>query len=76
MEEIKGIIDNIKKQSPEKVVTDSQYLNLMNFYSTREIEQKRIRSLCNKFNVTFVRGLPRSKYKEAMEYLKSGEWNK
>ena len=58
----------------EKIITDSQYLNIMNFFSTPELEKKRLDAICHRFNVKFVKYLPRDKYKEAIIYLKSGEW--
>ena len=59
-----------------KVVTDGQYINLMNFIATPEIEQKRLAAIRRKFGIVFVRMLPRDKYKEAVKYLDSGDWLK
>jgi hypothetical protein len=72
------LVKDIRKESREKTVTDWQYINLTNFvsFTDPEIENKRLRALCKKFNIPFALFLPRSKYKEAMKYLRSGEWNK
>jgi len=57
-----------------KLITAGQYLNLMNFFGPAEIEMKRLRALCKKFDVPTAIQLPRSKYKEAMSYLRNNLW--
>lgn len=72
-----GLVRKCKKHRIKiKTITNSQYLNIMNFFSTKEKERKRIYNLCKKFNIAFAISLPRSKYQEAMDYLNSGEWDK
>ena len=58
----------------EKLITSRQYLNIMNFFSTPEIEMKRLRALCKKFDIPVAILLPRSKYKEAVSYLRNNLW--
>jgi hypothetical protein len=73
-QDIASIVKKITKTSEVKTVTDGQYLQLMNFYSTPEIEQRRLNRICERYGLLYVRLLPRSKFKECMKWLKTGEW--
>lgn len=64
------------KMSEVKTVTNAQYLHLMNFFSTPEIEQKRLNAIRKRYGLLFVKQLPRDKFKECMKWLETGEWLK
>lgn len=68
---MKRVAKDIKE---EKLITAGQYLNLMNFFGAEEIGQAKMKVFCKKFDIEAVILLPRSKYKEAMSYLRNNLW--